>query len=81
MHAISGTHYNLSFPKALWDLLKEQEEFKGSDKDFISHAYFSLIRNFHRYGWVLLYFFGGSPVLDNSFFTFSITALSGSPLI
>jgi len=69
MQAISGIHYNLSFPTALWNLLKEQEEFQGSDKDFISHAYFSLIRNFHRYGWVLLYFFGGSPVLDKSFFT------------
>ena len=69
MQAISGIHYNLSFPKGLWDLLKKEEGYEGSDKDFISHAYFSLIRNFHRYGWVLLYFFGGSPVLDKSFFT------------
>ncbi|RLA64813.1 MAG: glutamate--cysteine ligase [Epsilonproteobacteria bacterium] len=69
MQAISGIHYNLSFPSELWSLLKKQEEYEGSEKDFISHAYFSLIRNFHRYGWVLLYFFGSSPVLDKSFFT------------
>ena len=69
MQAISGIHYNLSFPQALWDILKKEEGYEGNDKDFISHAYFSLIRNFHRYGWVLLYFFGGSPVLDKSFFT------------
>ena len=68
MQAISGVHYNLSYPRDLWQALMDLEEYQGSLKDFISRSYFSLIRNFHRYGWVLLYFFGASPVLDQSFF-------------
>ena len=36
-------------------------------QDFKSAHYFSLIRNFRRYSWILAYLFGASPVLDKSF--------------
>ena len=51
MQAISGIHYNFSFPAI------------GEPND----AYFSLIRNFRRHSWLLLYLFGASPAVCSSF--------------
>lgn len=67
MQAISGLHYNFSFEKEFWDVLYDLENSQENLKDFISKKYFSLMRNFHRYGWILLYFFGASPMLNKSF--------------
>ena len=68
MQAIAGIHFNFSVPEALWPILHLNS---GSDKgleDFISEAYFGLIRNFHRQGWLILYLFGSSPAICKSFF-------------
>ena len=35
--------------------------------DFISASYFDLLRNYRRYGWIVLYLFGVSPVVCKSF--------------
>jgi len=51
MQAISGIHYNFSLPAV------------GDSND----AYFSLIRNFRRHSWLLLYLFGASPAVCSSF--------------
>jgi glutamate--cysteine ligase len=67
MQAISGLHYNFSFENDFWDVFAELENSQVDQKDFISKKYFSLMRNFHRYGWIILYFFGASPVLHKSF--------------
>lgn len=69
MQSIAGIHYNVSFPDELWPLLAELEGLpaEAADKDWRSTRYFSLIRNFRRYSWLLMYLFGASPVLDESF--------------
>ena len=51
MQTISGIHYNFSLPAI----------------DDPNVAYFSLIRNFRRHSWLLLYLFGASPAVCASF--------------
>ncbi|MFC3681948.1 glutamate--cysteine ligase [Bacterioplanoides pacificum] len=71
MQCISGIHYNVSLPQALWPLLFELEHQHQPDEqqlqDFISARYFGLIRNFRRYSWLLFYLFGASPALCETF--------------
>ena len=67
MQCIAGIHYNYSLPEALWRLLKREEQVGGSDRDHQSERYIGLIRNFHRYSWLLMYLFGASPVLSTPF--------------
>jgi glutamate--cysteine ligase len=58
MQLISGVHYNFSLPEEAWNSAK-----LPSPND----AYFGLIRNFRRHGWLLLYLFGASPAVCASF--------------
>lgn len=67
MQAISGIHFNYSIPEALWPILLKQSSSTKNLADFISEAYFGLIRNFQRQGWLILYLFGASPVICKSF--------------
>ncbi|WED21400.1 glutamate--cysteine ligase [Vibrio sp. JC009] len=66
MQVISGVHFNFSFPETLWDSLygEQSEEERQQTK---SDAYFSLIRNYYHYGWLIPYLFGASPALCGSF--------------
>ncbi len=68
MQSIAGIHFNYSVPKALWPILYEQAKCNKSLDEFISEAYFGLIRNFQRQGWLILYLFGASPAICKSFF-------------
>jgi glutamate--cysteine ligase len=66
MQTISGVHYNFSLPTAFWqarDGVKNTEEGKA----VISEGYFTLIRNYYRFGWVIPYLFGASPSMCSSF--------------
>ncbi len=67
MQCIAGIHYNFSLPESVWPLLKQTEDFEGDARDYQSHAYIGLIRNFRRYSWLLMYLFGASPALDAGF--------------
>ncbi|HYM34146.1 MAG TPA: glutamate--cysteine ligase, partial [Steroidobacteraceae bacterium] len=67
MQAISGVHFNYSFPEKFWPVLAELLEQKDHGQNFISDRYFALLRNYRRYGWLVLYLFGNSPVLCASF--------------
>jgi glutamate--cysteine ligase len=67
MQTISGLHYNFSLPAPAWAALKEADRYPGSDGDHRNDSYFSLIRNFRRDSWLLLYLFGASPVVCDSF--------------
>lgn len=69
MQAIAGLHYNYSFPEALWPALLTLETPERPMQDGINDAYFGVVRNVHRYGWLLIYLFGNSPALDAKFFT------------
>lgn len=69
MQTIAGIHYNFSAPEALWPLLHAADP-AGSQytaQGYISARYFGLIRNFRRYSWLLMYLFGASPAVCESF--------------
>ena len=67
MQTIAGIHYNFSLPDAFWPAWQQLEGNTESLQAFRSAGYFRLIRNFRRYGWLLLYLFGASPALSTSF--------------
>ena len=67
MQSIAGLHYNFSLSDEFWLALQQQQENKQTLKDFKSDRFFSLIRNFRRHSWLLMYLFGASPALDKSF--------------
>jgi glutamate--cysteine ligase len=67
MQAISGVHFNYSFPASFWPVLAEVLKRREAGQDFISEQYFALLRNYRRHGWLILYLFGNSPALCSSF--------------
>ena len=67
MQMISGVHYNFSVPDAAWPLLQQADGRTGPERAYRDAAYFSLIRNFRRHSWLLLYLFGASPAVCESF--------------
>jgi glutamate--cysteine ligase len=67
MQAISGVHFNYSFPLRFWEAYAAARESRSHDAGFISASYFELLRNYRRYGWLVLYLFGVSPVVCKSF--------------
>ncbi len=68
MQAISGVHFNYSFPNAAWPVLQEARQAKVDGQAFIDEAYFALLRNYRRHGWIILYLFGASPAMCTTFF-------------
>jgi glutamate--cysteine ligase len=68
MQAISGVHFNYSFGPKLWGVLADVTQSNLPRQDFISEKYFGVLRNYRRYGWLVLYLFGTSPAVSNSFF-------------
>jgi glutamate--cysteine ligase len=67
MQAISGVHFNYSFPDHLWPVLGEVFASRDAGQEFRSETYFTLLRNYRRHGWIVLYLFGNSPALCSSF--------------
>jgi glutamate--cysteine ligase len=67
MQAISGVHFNYSFPERFWEAYADLRKARSPDCDFVSASYFDLLRNYRRYGWIVLYLFGVSPVVCGSF--------------
>ncbi|CAH0991857.1 Glutamate--cysteine ligase [Sinobacterium norvegicum] len=67
MQTIAGIHYNFSMPEEFWQLLHAREQSSLSLQDFKTKNYLGLIRNFHRYSWMLVYLFGASPALCKTF--------------
>jgi glutamate--cysteine ligase len=67
MQAISGVHFNYSFPLPFWEAYAAVRASHRHDAVFTSACYFDLLRNYRRYGWVVLYLFGVSPVVCKSF--------------
>ncbi|MEQ9562345.1 MAG: glutamate--cysteine ligase, partial [Woeseiaceae bacterium] len=73
MQTIAGVHFNYSLPDAFWPAYQEVESYNAGIDSLRSVAYFGLVRNFRRFGWLILYLFGASPALCRSFDT------SGAP--
>lgn len=67
MQTIAGIHYNFSIPDTLWVELQQHQQNTQSLQNFKSEGYFKLIRNFRRYGWLLLYLLGSAPAVCRSF--------------
>lgn len=67
MQTIAGIHYNFSIPDELWLALQNREGSTENFQDYKTRGYFSLIRNFRRYSWLLIYLFGASPTVCKSF--------------
>ena len=68
MQAISGVHFNYSFSPRLWGVLSDINQSKLPGQSFVSEQYFGVLRNYRRYGWLVLYLFGTSPAVSKSFF-------------
>ncbi len=66
MQCIAGIHYNFSLNEALWPLITANDT-ALTPSEQQSEGYIALIRNFHRYSWLLMYLFGASPALSASF--------------
>ena len=54
MQIISGVHFNFSFPESFWDQLYGQQD-EQQRQESKSQAYFGLIRNYYRFGWLIPY--------------------------
>lgn len=67
MQSIAGVHYNFSLSSEFWEKYKELTEDDRDLQSVINDGYFHLIRNYRRYSWLLIYLFGSSPVVDESF--------------
>ena len=67
MQAISGVHFNYSFPLPFWEAYAALRGAPSHGADFVSECYFDLLRNYRRHGWLVLYLFGVSPVVCKSF--------------
>ncbi|MBV1842516.1 glutamate--cysteine ligase [Photobacterium ganghwense] len=75
MQVISGVHFNFSFPNAFWDQLFGEQSAEARQAA-VSDAYFGLIRNYYRFGWLIPYLFGASPALCGSFLDKSASPLN-----
>jgi gamma-glutamylcysteine synthetase len=71
MQTIAGVHFNYSLPTTFWPIYKELEQNRSAEdeEEFRSDAYLGLVRNFRRFGWLVLYLFGASPAVCKSFGT------------
>lgn len=67
MQTIAGVHFNYSLPEAFWPTYQNMVGDHADEQDFRSDQYLGLIRNFRRFGWLVLYLFGASPAMCKSF--------------
>lgn len=67
MQSIAGIHYNFSLSDDFWQSYQQTLGDAGPLQLFRSASYFRMIRNFRRYSWLLIYLFGASPALCESF--------------
>ncbi len=76
MQAISGVHFNYSFPAGFWPVYAELRAMGAHDRvQFQSTSYFELLRNYRRLGWLVLYLFGTSPAVGRDFLDESLAGL------
>ena len=67
MQTIAGVHFNYSLPDAFWPQYQQICGDQRTEDAFRSDHYLCLVRNFRRFGWLVLYLFGASPALCKSF--------------
>ena len=67
MQAIAGVHFNYSLPEMFWDQYHKFECSSLEMDKFRAQQYMGMVRNFRRFGWMVLYLFGASPAVCKSF--------------
>lgn len=67
MQTIAGIHLNYSLPRSFWEFWHERYAPQQDLQTTIDHAYFAILRNYLRYGWLIDYLFGASSAFDRSF--------------
>lgn len=68
MQMIAGVHFNWSLPDGFWQQYVEQIRSPESDWRRLRDVHsMGLIRNIVRFGWLIPYLFGVSPVVGQSF--------------
>jgi len=67
MQVIAGIHFNFSFSPDFWKVMQSLHNDQQEMSDFISDRYFSILRNYKRYCWLIPYLYGSSPALCDSF--------------
>jgi glutamate--cysteine ligase len=67
MQTICAVHYNFSFSEGLWTALAGIEGKDAHDRQYRSARYFDLMRNFRKWSWLVVYLYGSSPAVCNSF--------------
>jgi len=67
MQVISGIHFNFSFSENFWQTLKVIDDNNDDYQQFVSDNYFSLLRNYKRFCWLIPYLYGSSPAICRSF--------------
>ena len=75
MQVIAGVHFNFSFSDDFWSAYQTIEKNTDSTHVFTSEAYFGVLRNLQRFGWVVPYLFGASPAICKSFLNSQETPL------
>ncbi|MDJ0807456.1 MAG: glutamate--cysteine ligase [Gammaproteobacteria bacterium] len=67
MQVIAGVHFNYSVPELFWPEFQALEGDGRPLQDYIADAYFAMLRNLQRFGWLIPYLFGASPAVCKSF--------------
>jgi len=67
MQTVSGVHFNFSFDNCLLEILSEVRYKKPLSKTTRSKIYFDTIRNFNRLSPTLIYLFGSSSIVDETY--------------
>jgi glutamate--cysteine ligase len=67
MQTIAGVHFNYSVAQKFWPVYRDAIGSDQEENEFRSEQYLGLVRNFRRFGWLVLYLFGSSPAMCKSF--------------
>jgi glutamate--cysteine ligase len=67
MQVIAGIHFNFSFSENFWKTLKKLDKNNDEFQPYVSSKYFSLLRNYKRFCWLIPYLYGSSPAICSSF--------------
>ncbi|SEP88412.1 glutamate--cysteine ligase [Ectothiorhodospira magna] len=77
MQVIAGVHFNFSMGDCFWPIYQQALGVPGEEaRRFRDRAYFGMIRNLQRLGWLIPYLFGASPAVCKSFLAGRPTTLA-----
>ncbi|MDX8336944.1 bifunctional glutamate--cysteine ligase GshA/glutathione synthetase GshB [Candidatus Cetobacterium colombiensis] len=64
---LSGVHFNFSFDNEFLIELYELSDKKITFKEFKNNIYLKISRNYFKYGWMIIYLLGASPVVHETY--------------